>query len=356
MKVLIVGNLRLRYEHSMLGFADRLAQEDFSVHNVQVDLICPEPLALADKIRSPRARKYFNYLQTYLIFPQKLKRVAKSVDLVHITDQGSSHWLKATGKTPSIITVHDLLAVRASLGQLSYWSMGESGKAQQKIILQSLPFASRAACVSHKTQSDLVGLAPQLKSEVIANAAFNSAAEAVGERQKHFHSIGGNQPYKNRAGNVRIASELLQRSEFHDWTYRLLGRPPDEQTQQAIDESSVRDRIHVLADPSHEEVAHTYKTSQGLLFFSHDEGFGLPILEAQSGGCLVCTRAADPMSSVAGGGAIKCSAQNPAEIADSIASQWTHREAIIEEGNRNVSQYTMSRMAQQYADLYKETA
>lgn len=339
----------------MLGFADRLVDEMSSLHP-DVDLICPVPFKVGETHSSAQVRKYFNYLQTYLIFPRRLKRVARRYDVVHISDQGSAHLLKSVKGRKSVITVHDMLAVRASLGEIDYWKIGKSGVTQQQIIRQSLGLATRAACVSDKTRLDFERLVPGVPACVVANAAFNAVPDLKLSREKIFHCIGGNQPYKNRAGNVRAASELLARSGFEDWRFLILGRPPDASVMEAISTSPVKDRIEIVADPNDAKVSEVYRQSQGLLFFSHDEGFGLPILEAQSAECLVCTRDAEPMASVAGKGAVLATGTTPEELANAVVNSWESRHQIIRQGCANVASYTMARMAQEYLAIYKELA
>jgi hypothetical protein len=52
----------------------------------------------------------------------------RSADLVHVCDHSNSSYLRWTGKTPQVITAHDLLAVRSALGHFRKTRRGVQGK------------------------------------------------------------------------------------------------------------------------------------------------------------------------------------------------------------------------------------
>jgi glycosyltransferase involved in cell wall biosynthesis len=311
------------------------------------------PAPWVANIQSPKVRKYANYLETYLRYPKRLRRLAREFDVAHVTDQGYAHLLKGL-PGPSVVTVHDLLAVRASLGEFDYWTVGPSGQAQQRIVLESLALATRAACVSTKTQSDVARLVPGLASGVIFNALYTDFSKHPSKRREpFFFCLGGNQPYKNRAGIVKIAGEVLSRPGFENHRFKVVGKMPDDAIDEAARATGVMGRIDYEVDPSNEKIGDIFKAAEGLFFLSRDEGFGLPILEGQSAGCWVVTTDKEPMREVAGDGATLAPEGGEA---DAIATAYADRGKVIERGVKNLKRFSVDAMAREYSALYKEVA
>jgi glycosyltransferase involved in cell wall biosynthesis len=351
MRVLLAGGLRQKGEHSMLDFVGRLTS---ALINAKVDAVPvhAEPLPWAADM-PPKLKKYANYLETYLRYPKRLRKMARDFDLVHVTDQGNAHLLKEL-PVPAVVTIHDLMAVRAALGEFDYWQVSSSGQAQQRIVRESLSLAARAACVSTKTQSDLERLVPDLKSQVIHNALYSDFRDKrQAKREPFFFCIGGNQPYKNRAGITQVAGDLLKQPGFESHRFKLVGKDIDDEIDAVIKASGIAARIDLIVDPSHDKVGAIYGSAEGLLFLSRDEGFGLPILEAQSAGCWAMTTDKEPMREVAGDGATLVP---EGREADAIAAAYADRNTVIARGDQNLKRFSVERMAREYVQFYKEAS
>jgi len=87
------------------------------------------------------------------------------------------------------------------------------------------------------------------------------------------------------------------------------------------------------------ELAEIYKYSAGLVFPSLYEGFGIPILEAQSFGCPVITSNIASMPEVAGDGAIFVDPNNVDGLANAM-SCIADNVSLVEAGFRNVSRFS----------------
>ena len=102
-----------------------------------------------------------------------------------------------------------------------------------------------------------------------------------------------------------------------------------------------------------------YTRAEALAFASLDEGFGLPILEAQATGRPVLTSARAPMDEVAGDGALLVDPENDESIRDGIrqlASDAALRDSLVERGLVNVGRFSARKVAAQYAGLYETIA
>jgi len=137
---------------------------------------------------------------------------------------------------------------------------------------------------------------------------------------------------------------------------RIIGNLSEAQIKSLRDqqvEFSVAGRL------SDAEVLDEYRRCDALIFASLEEGFGLPILEAQSVGRVVVTSDRSSMPEVAGGGAELVDPTSTESIRGGILRiihDEAHRKALIERGFENVLRFDASRVAEQYAAIYREIA
>lgn len=102
-----------------------------------------------------------------------------------------------------------------------------------------------------------------------------------------------------------------------------------------------------------------YARAEAVVFVSLDEGFGLPILEAQATGRPVLTSDRAPMKVVAGDGALLVDPEDEAAIAHAVrrlAKETNLRQTLIEAGTRNVARYSAEAVANRYAAIYEAMA
>jgi len=106
-----------------------------------------------------------------------------------------------------------------------------------------------------------------------------------------------------------------------------------------------------------EQVFEAYKKCDLLLFASLIEGFGMPILEAQTIGRPVVTSNTTSMPEVAGDGACLV---DPYEVQSikagilKVINVANYRDNLVDAGHKNVKRYQALQVAEQYADLYRE--
>ncbi len=110
-------------------------------------------------------------------------------------------------------------------------------------------------------------------------------------------------------------------------------------------------------DLSDDEVRQEYVRADMLAFCSLYEGFGLPIIEAQSMRKPVITSNLSPMIETSGKAAYLADPHSPESIREGILkiiNDTEFREQLIIGGTKNVERFRPERVAQQYADLYDE--
>ena len=94
------------------------------------------------------------------------------------------------------------------------------------------------------------------------------------------------------------------------------------------------------------------------MFPSLYEGFGLPILEAQSVGVPVVTSNLSSLPEVADGGALLVNPRNPFEIAEAtykIISDENIKKDLIQKGLENVKRFSWDKCAEDIAEIFKKT-
>lgn len=123
-----------------------------------------------------------------------------------------------------------------------------------------------------------------------------------------------------------------------------------------LDENDIR--YENLFDLSRKELEKQFNSSDLLFFASTKEGFGLPILEAQSCGLPVVTSSTTSMPYVAGKGACIIDPYNTKDIKNAIIKVKTnssYRQKIINAGFLNIKRFDENGFLNSYVALYKNT-
>ena len=124
---------------------------------------------------------------------------------------------------------------------------------------------------------------------------------------------------------------------------------------EALETSSLK--YENLSNLSREDVVNEYRRSDLLLFSSLYEGFGLPILEAQSVGRPVVTSNIWSMPEVAGRGAVYVDPYSVESIRSGVMKVITspeYRKNLIRLGFENSKRFTAKDIGAQYTKLYHE--
>lgn len=152
-------------------------------------------------------------------------------------------------------------------------------------------------------------------------------------------------PNKNLEGHARALKDI-------PCILLVIGKLEDSHRQ--VLESCGIDYRHAC-NLSDEAMAAAYAEADMLLFASTLEGFGMPILEAQTVGRPVVTSHCSSMPEVAGSGACLVDPFNPDSIRAGILrvlSDEGYRQALVEAGFENIRRFDPALVARQYESLY----
>lgn len=134
----------------------------------------------------------------------------------------------------------------------------------------------------------------------------------------------------------------------------ILGKVPVD-VQQLLNQFDID--YETVQNLSPDEVVALYVRADMLAFVSTEEGFGIPILEAQATGRPVVTSNISSMPEVAGEGAVFVDPYNIESIREGILriiNEPALRDSIVQKGFENIKRFTPEKIAAQYVALYRE--
>jgi glycosyltransferase involved in cell wall biosynthesis len=372
MRILLVGNYSLDGQSSMLRYAETLSQHAV-LRGHEVEMI--QPQAIVGNLFKGRAlRKWFGYIDKYLIFPMKLRFRSSAFDIVHICDHSNSMYLAHTSGRPAGITCHDLLAIASAQGRYKQQHISFSGRLQQRWILKGIAAARNVVCVSSNTARELAAFTNEEGSNVVVipnPLNFDYAPAPVEEvlatrsrlgmaaDERYLLHVGANHWYKNRLGVLRIFqlfNELLRASTPAPPRLVMAGQPLSKEMRDFITAHGLQDRVIEVVDPSNKELRALYSGAAALLFPSLYEGFGWPLIEAQSCGCPVITSNRPPMTEIAGSAALYVDPEDETAAAALIAANLDRLHLFREGGFRNVKRFDSNQIGQAYESFFATVA
>lgn len=359
MRVLFVGSHRADKQYSIVGFEQALQIGLSGRCNFEV--IRPGSGQIDEK-----GSKWGRYIEKYIVFPRRLRQFASKADIVHFCEKGMGMNVPHVRGHRTLVTVHDFLAVEAARGEFPGWDVSPSGQRYQALIIKAVMHADALACVSQTTLNAVKKNMPGYKgvTRLILNSMYKDfkhveAADALSRIpalpfQRFFFHIGGNKPYKNRDGALRIYAEILARQPGIDVGLVMAGGSKTAELAALESTLGLCDKVMWVPEPTDAQVEAFYSLATALLFPSWAEGFGLPVIEAQACGCPVFASNRAPMTEIGESSVVYFDPSYPVESATQILAHMDNLEELRRRGYENVLRFDPKVMADKYLHYYED--
>ena len=367
MRILLIGNYAPDKQESMLRFA-ALMERELTARGHAVSLMQPRHVLAGSRSTGGGLGKWLGYIDKFVLFPFDLKRALRNFDVVHICDHSNSMYARYLAAKPNVVTCHDVLAIKSALGEVPENVVSSTGKRLQQMILTGLRMAQYIVCDSEASREDMLRVTgrPAASSEVVylslsfpytptprPEAIARLAALGYDAGEPFFVHVGADAWYKNRLGLLQIFDCLQKALAPAQPKLLLIGGAIEPQLQQHIRQAGLEDRVTRLTGLSNEDLQAAYSLAEALIYPSLQEGFGWPVIEAQSCGCPVFATGRKPMTELGGDAAIYFDPADPTAAAALIAHALQDRDAIRSRGLQNVQRFTVANLIDGYVQAYE---
>lgn len=375
LKIILVGNYSKDNQESMNRFVNMIAN-GLNKHKIDYEIWTPILLfGYFFKSTNVGVGKWVAYIDKYFITPIVFYlRVFKNFIInkkviYHICDHSNAVYVPIFPTNKVIVTCHDVLAIRGALGYKdAFCNSSNFGKILQKNILKNLYKNIQIAFVSKNTLNQFEQIATNFfskKYQVIyngLNAEFSQLTKfEIGHLKTKYNNfpptnfllhVGSNLERKNRILLVKMLNEL---SSNYNGIACFAGQKPSNDIINLAAQLNLSNRVYFIEKPNHELLNLLYNTCDALVFPSFSEGFGWPIIEAQTCGAPVICSNIEPMPEIGGEGVLVA---NPSSVNDFLQqfltlSNLDKREKLIQHGFENAKQFSTQKMIESYIDFYK---
>lgn len=230
-------------------------------------------------------------------------------------------------------------------------------------IKKSCHWASRIISVSENTKKDLVDLykVPAEKIQVVYEGYEKNFQFPIGNSQsitrdkisKYFLFIGRIEKRKNISKVVEAFEKFKEKTRL---PYKLIlaGRPGYgyESIKLKVESSKFKEDIIELGYIREEEKWELLKNAEAFIFATMYEGFGIPVLEAQSVGCPVIASDNSSIPEVANGSVLLVNPDDAGDICakmDRLATDYAFRRDTASKGLENVRRFSWEKCAEKIA-------
>jgi len=327
----------------------------------------PRPISLEPGLSLSQARRY---LSRYCLYPWKVRRT--SANLLHVLDHSYGHILLSKPHRPTVVTVHDLFPMMI----LKLPASPVQGRVRNWLLQRTLQGLRQADAWIVATEwlraefCDWLGRDAQQRVHVIPYGVDDEfflepeedrfqVREILGLPQGALVilHVGSVAPRKNLSAVAATVQGLRERG-IDAWLLQIGGELSPEQRRD-LTARGIKEVTAARGPAPEGSLRLAYRASDVLLFPSHYEGFGLPVLEAMASGLPVVTSGAGGLAEVAGDAAVVVSGREAEPYVDSVArlaqdTAW--RDELVERGLERASRFRWLHAAKQTAEVYRTLA
>lgn len=271
-------------------------------------------------------------------------------DIIHLVEYNLSpsanYFLKNGSKL--VVTVHDLIheQIGAPANLLD---------SNQRLNLynqsSAIIFDSHATKIDFQHFYPSVNLNQKVHDVIWLGTFFQNQDKIITKKKHQFLFVGARNGYKNF--NTAIKAFRIHCKAFDNSTLVVVGAPPTE--SELYEVSSFKSKVRWISNAPDNSLKDLYKESIGLLYLSNKEGFGLPLVESMSMGCVPIAGRHSSISEVLGDKGLFVDQKNPNEVANIMHKLYTNidfRNKIIKIGYDRSELFTWEKTANKITSIY----
>lgn len=263
----------------------KLSFQEFSSKNI---FLTPSN-GLSTKFSKSKNRKYLRYLELHIIFPIQIiyTRFLYSIERILIVDHSDAMHLFYFKKNIATILVHDQFAYLAAHSKIPGVRVRKSGRLYQELIHKGMKRSRKLLSVSEYTKRILIEL--DFTQEInVLNLTWNPWTLGQADNElttslldEYAILVSPNSWRKNRPLAINCILELRKSVEFRSLRLHIVG---DKLSNSEISEINSKNLefITITENISDQKLKLLYEKSKFCIVTSKYEGYGLPILEANS--------------------------------------------------------------------------
>ena len=362
----LLSGLHSGVELSILGLVTGLSTlptEDTVLLYVGKKFDCPNLPAGCVKLR--RAGGAGRWRPRRIIWQQLALPIylrAEKVDVFH----GPGYVLPAIGSVPSVVTVHDVIALArpelCTKSNVAHYGrvLPRSIRKAQFVIVPTRAVAARIV-ETLGTSEDKIRVVPgaiDARFRPADEAEKNEARAALGLSGPYILFVGNIEPKKNLERLVeaffaakqskRLQHKLVLAGAF-GWKYAPLLK--------LINELDIKEEVVFTGYVRRDLLRGLYSAAEMFVFPSLVEGFGIPPLEAMACGTPVIVSKDPALRETTGGAALEAEATDAGAIRDAIETLTGDggvREELAEKGRARAARFSWMESARRTLDVYHE--
>lgn len=259
-----------------------------------------------------------------------------------------------------IVTLHDTIyylhpqaPTDMALGQRIAWRLFHMAKWPQKILLNN---ADKVATVSNYSKSNIqkLGLTDREICVIYNAPSLNeSQMHRSNEKTKNIIYMGSFMPYKNVEVLIKGMANLPT-----DFTLHLLSMISDARKEELKKLIKLGVTVEFHNGVSDDEYIKLLQGAYCLASGSKEEGFGLPIIEAQMIGTPVVCSDMIIFHEVAGDGALFFNYDSPQEFADQVSKlkDTQFLKNLVEKGHKQAEKFSWKQSSKKLYDICMKLA
>jgi len=271
------------------------------------------------------------------------------IDIVHPTEfqlSPTGTFFKNKG-AKLVITIHDLIHEKFGAPGNLYSKASRTNFYKQ---------ADGYIFVSKSTRNDFAEFYPELfesrPSMVIWHGCnFHVNEQKSEKRRKQFLFVGSRNGYKNFATAAQAFCKVADANK--DCNLVVAGSPP-KLTELTI-LKNYENQVTWIEFPDEEKLRALFAQSVALLYISKYEGFGMPLLEVMSQGCIPIAGNHSSTPEVLGEAGIKVNCELVSELSDAMEKclvDESETKSLVKKGYDRASFFTWGKSAELHTDFY----